>query len=139
MGFFTAIGANVGKAVAEAAKPALDIVDKAVTDKDLKNQLTKDIEQAYQENNFALKMALASGNELQRMVEPLKELTKVIIITCIFIVFPIIEAVWNLHIDIEKYLVSMPIIGWVVLVAADLGPTITNRVLDYQIHKETRK
>lgn len=139
MGIFTAIGANVGKAVAEAAKPALQIVDKAVVDKDLANEIKRDIEVAYQDKHFGLKMALASGNELQKLIEPFKELTKVIIIACIFIIFPLVEAIWGLHIDIVKYLDSMPIIGWVVLVAADLGPTITNRVLDYQLHKETLK
>lgn len=139
MGFFTAIGANVGKAVAEAAKPAFEIVDKVVTDRDLALKLQTELEKAYTTKSFEYKLALAQGNEWQRMIEPLKEFSKVIIIICIFIVFPVLEAATGFHIDIAKYLESMPVIGWIVLVAADLGPTITNKIIDYQIGKKVFK
>jgi len=134
MSLFTAIGANI----AEAAKPAFKIIDKRITDKDLANQLKADLETAYNDKNFQLKLALAQGNEIQRLIEPIKEITKIIIIAFIFIVFPIAEALFSLHIDIAKYLESMPIIGWLVLVAADLGPTITNKLLDYNLQKKLK-
>lgn len=136
MGVLTAIGMNVGKGIAEAARPAIDIVDKVVTDRDLAMKLQQEIELAYSDKNFALRMALATGNELQRLIEPIKELVKILIIFCIFITFPIIEAFSGHHIDIVKYLQSMPVIGWIVLVAADLGPTVTNRLVDYHLGKK---
>lgn len=136
MGVLTAIGMNVGKAFAEASKPALEIVDQVVTDRDLALKLQQEIELAYSDKNFALRMALANGNDLQRIIEPVKEVTKIFIIACIFIIFPLIEAIWSLHIDIVKYLNSMPMIGWIVLVAADLGPTLTNRLVDYHLGKK---
>ena len=134
MSLFTAIGANI----AEAAKPAFEIIDKRVTDKDLANQLKTDLESAYNDKNFQLKLALAQGNDIQRLIEPMKEITKIIIIAFIFIVFPIAEALFQIHIDIAKYLESMPLIGWLVLVAADLGPTITNKLLDYNLQKKIK-
>jgi len=134
MSLFTAIGANI----AEAAKPAFKIIDKRITDKDLANQLKADLQTAYNDKNFQLKLALAQGNQAQRLIEPIKEITKIIIIAFIFIVFPIAEALFALHIDIAKYLESMPLIGWLVLVAADLGPTITNKLLDYQLQKKIK-
>lgn len=139
MGFFTAIGANVGKAVAEAAKPAFEIVDKVVTDRDLALKLQTELEQAYINKDFELRLILAQGNDWQRLIEPIKETVKILIIFCIFIVFPILEAATGFHIDIAKYLESMPVIGWIVLVAADLGPTITNKIIDYQMGKQVFK
>jgi hypothetical protein len=139
MGIFTAIGANVGKAVAEAAKPAFEIVDKVVTDRDLALKLQTELELAYSDKQFEYKLALAQGNDWQRLIEPIKEFSKVLIILCIFIIFPVLEAASGFHIDIAKYLESMPMIGWIVLVAADLGPTITNKVIDYQMGKKVFK
>lgn len=136
MGFFTAIGANVGKAVAEAAKPAFEIVDKVVKDRDLALKLQTELQQAYNDKAFELKLTLAQGNDWQRLIEPIKEFVKVLIILCIFIIFPVLEAATGFHIDIAKYLESMPGIGWIVLVAADLGPTITNKIIDYQMGKK---
>lgn len=133
MGVFTAIGANLGRAAAEAIKPAVDVVDKVVTDRDLALKLQTELEKAYNNKSFELKLALAQGNDFQRAVEPIKEYVKILIILCIFIIFPVLEAASGIHIDIVKYLQSMPVTGWIVLVAADLGPTVTNRIMDYKM------
>lgn len=139
MGIFTAIGANLGAAAAEAMKPAIGVVEEFVIDKDKQIEAITKLEMAYADKAFELKLAMANGSALQRMVEPIKEFSKIFIMLCIFIVFPVLEPAAGLHIDIFKYLDSMPAIGWVVLVASDLGPNAISKLLDWQIHRTNVK
>ena len=139
MALWTAIGANLGKAAAEAMKPAVEVVEEFVIDKDKQIEAIYKLEQAYTAKNFELKLALAQGNFFQRLTEPVKEWSKILIILCIFIVFPVLEAATQIHIDIFKYLDSMPVIGWIVLVASDLGPTAINKLIDFQMHRANVK
>ena len=139
MGLFTAIGANLGAAAAEAMKPAIGVVEEFIIDKDKQIAAMAKLEEAYSDKSFELKIAMASGSALQRMVEPIKEFVKIFIILCIFIIFPLLEPAFNIHIDILKYLDSMPMIGWIVLVASDLGPNAINKLIDFQVHKANVK
>ena len=139
MGLFTMIGTNLGAMAAKAMEPAIGVVKEVVTDRDLQNELINKLELAYNQKNFELKLAMAQGNWLQRAAEPVKEFVKIFIILCIFVIFPVAEAVSGFHIDIVKYLESLPVIGWIVLVASDLGPTAINKLVDFHAHRATVK
>lgn len=139
MALWTAIGANIGKAAAEAMKPAVEVVEEFVIDKDKQIEAIYKLETLYADKQFELKLAMAQGSYLQRLTEPIKEFVKIFIILCVFIIFPVLEALTGFHIDIVKYLQSMPTIGWIVLVASDLGPAAINKLLDFHTYRTNVK